>query len=137
MHKGNLFLPVSIFLSVWSYNESVLRIFMEFLVAMSFTTYLIIISVMSPCPPFLDSIFGPVLTVACWIFSQTIFMRCRCIISTRLERFGERTLLISGSFTIIGEVFGGLILYFLIEHFRFFEEAPKCVFDLLSYCENI
>lgn len=130
-------LPILIFLSVWSYNVSVLRIVIEFFIALSFTIYLIVISIMSPCPFFLGTNLGAILIVVCWICSQAIFMRGRCIISTRLERFGEATLLTSGSFTILGEVVGGIFTYFLVEHFRLFTEAPKCVFDLVDYCKKI
>ena len=125
-----------IFLSVLSYNVSVLRIVIEFLFALIFASYLIFNSLLSPCPLFLGTNLGSILIVGCWMCSQAIFMRTRCIISTRLERFGEATLLTSGSFTILGEVVGGIFTYFLIEHFRIFVEAPKCVSDLVGFCKK-
>jgi hypothetical protein len=51
---------------------------------------------MSPYPPLLDTVIGPALTIISWILSQSMFMRCRCLIATRLERFGQKTLLILG-----------------------------------------
>ncbi|RNA09134.1 riboflavin transporter 2-like [Brachionus plicatilis] len=133
INLSNILLPIAIFLSVWSYNVSLKQILIEFSVAVMFSAYIVFISFKSPCPPFLDSKFGPVMICASWILSQAIFMRVRCIISTRLERFGEKILLKSGSLTLLGEVVGGILIFLVVEKFRIFEEKPECVFDL-SYC---
>lgn len=99
-----------------------------------FSVYIVFISFKSPCPPFVDTTFGSVIICASWILSQSIFMRVRCIISTRLERFGEKILLKSGSLTLLGEVVGGILIFLAVEKFRIFKEKPECVFDL-SYCK--
>ncbi|CAF0955328.1 unnamed protein product [Brachionus calyciflorus] len=129
INLSNLFLPIAIFLSVWSYNVSLSQILIEFLVAVLFTSYIVFISVQSPCPPLLETTIGPILICLSWIFSQSIFMRVRCMISTRLERFGEKILMKSGSLTLLGEVVGGILIFVLVEKFRIFKDKPECVFD--------
>jgi hypothetical protein len=136
INLGSCFLPIAIFVSVWSYNVSVRQITIEFCIACCFCVYIIILSIMSPCPVLLNSIFGPLFSVLSWILSQGLFVRVRCLISARLERFGERVLLISGAMTLVGEVIGGIIMFFLIEKLRLFKEQPECIFDKDITCPN-
>ncbi len=72
---------------------------------MAFSIYIFVLSVMSPCPPFVNSWMGPLLSVISWILSQSIFMRVRCLVAARLQRFGQRVLLTLGALTMIGRVF--------------------------------
>jgi Ni/Fe-hydrogenase subunit HybB-like protein len=114
---------------------SVLRICIEFAVAIAFSVYIIIIGCLSPCPPMLDTHFGTFLIIFSWVLTQTLFLRIRCIIAARLERFGKRILLIFGAFTMFGQFFGGILVYILIDIYKMLKEKPECVFDN-SYCYN-
>ena len=118
------------FLSIWSYKVSIKRIFLEFSFAMICSFYLFFLAFKSPCPPFLDTWIGSFLSVLASILSQCFFMRVRCLISTRLERFGESKLIWFGFFSIAGEVFGGIFTYILIEHMRLLKELPECSIEL-------
>jgi hypothetical protein len=60
-------------------------------------------------------------------------MRLRCLIATRLERFGGFTLLILGALTQGGQILGGVLMFLLINIYELFEDKPSCVFDY-SYC---
>ena len=93
---GFICIPIAVILSIWSYEVSVIQICIEFTIACLFSLYIVVISIMSPYPPLLDTVIGPALTIISWILSQSMFMRCRCLIATRLERFGQKTLLILG-----------------------------------------
>jgi hypothetical protein len=73
------------------------------------------------------------LTILSWILSQSVFMRIRLLVAARLERFGQKALLILGSLTMIGQIFGGLIIYIIVNHFDLLISKPDCVFDY-SYC---
>ena len=127
--KGFIFLPIAIFLSIWSYDVSVLQISVEFFIATLFSIYIMVLSVMSPCPPLMDSWTGPALTIISWIMSQGIFMRVRCLIATRLERFGQKVLLILGALTMIGQIFGGLIIYVCVNIYNMLKSRSDCVSD--------
>ena len=81
----------------------------------------------------MDSWVGPTLAILSWIFAQSLFMRSRCLIAARLERFGQTTLIILGVLTMIGQIFGGLIVYFLVNVYSVFKSKPECVTDN-SYC---
>ena len=120
---------MAIILSILSYEVSVLQIALEFLVACMFSLYIFILSLMSPCPPLMDSWLGPALTIISWILSQSMFMRIRCLIATRLQRFGQTVLLILGALTMFGQIFGGLIIFVLINIYDMLEARPPCSFD--------
>jgi hypothetical protein len=119
-----------------SYNASLKQITLEFLVAVFFSVYILLLSLQSPCPILLNSSFGPGLAVLSWFMAPALFTRVRCLISSRLERYGEHTLLVSGAFTLLGEVAGGLIMFVFIDYLRLFNEKPECVFDKAAYCAN-
>ena len=89
---------------------------------------------MSPCPIFLDSWLGPFLTVFSWIFTQMMFMRTRCLVAARLERFGERILLILGTLTMTGQIFGGLIIFVIVNIYGLLKDKPICAVDYKEYC---
>lgn len=127
-------LPISIILSIWSYEVSVLQISIEFCLATSFGVYIIVLSCLSPCPPLLDSWIGPFLSVASWVLVQSLYMRVRCLIAARLQRFGQKTLLILGFLTMIGQIFGGLIIFVLINIYEVLISKPECAIDF-SYCK--
>lgn len=127
-----IFLPIAILLSIWSYQVSVLQICLEFSVASAFSIYIVILSVLSPCPPFMDIWLGPALTILSWILSQSMFMRIRCLIATRLERFGQTVLLILGALTMFGQIFGGLIIFVVVNVFDLLKARPDC--PVGDYC---
>jgi hypothetical protein len=131
-----IFLPFAILLSIFSYQVSVIQICIEFAIAMVFSVYILVLSIMSPCPPFLDSSLGAILSIVSWILSQTMFMRIRCLIAARLERFGQKTLLILGTFTMLGQIFGGLIIFVTVNTYDLFKSRPDCEFDYHLYCPN-
>ena len=81
----------------------------------------------------MDSWLGPTLSVLSWIFSQSLFMRSRCLIAARLERFGQTTLLILGALTMVGQIFGGILIYVMVNEYNLFESKPDCVTDN-SFC---
>lgn len=121
-----IFLPLAIILSIWSYSVSVIQIVLEFIVATGFSIYIVILSLMSPCPPFLLSWLGPALTIISWILSQSMFMRIRCLIATRLERFGQTILLILGALTMFGQIFGGLIIFVVVNIYDLLKARDEC-----------
>jgi hypothetical protein len=131
-----IFLPISIILSIFSYKVSVLRICIEFSIALLFSFYILFLSLFSPCPPFLDSGFGSFMTVLAWILTQTMFMRVRCLVAARLERFGQTTLLVLGFFTMMGQIFGGLIIFVIVNIYDLLKSRPSCEFDYHLYCSN-
>jgi hypothetical protein len=124
---GSIFMPLFIIVSLMTTNPSMLQITIEFTVASVCAVYIVLLSVQSPCPILMDSIFGPILSVLSWYLASGFFTRVRCLISTRLARFGEKTLLYSGSMTLVGEVIGGIIMFVLVEHLRLFSESEECV----------
>jgi hypothetical protein len=62
-----------------------------------------------------------------------MFMRIRLLVAARLERFGQKTLLILGSLTMIGQIFGGLLIFVVVNLLELLVSKPDCVSDY-SYC---
>jgi len=123
---------LAILASIWSYKVSVKRISIEFAIAATFSMYICVISILSPCPWLLDSWFGGFLIVISWIFASCIFLRVRCVTAARLEAYGHGVLLNYGLFTIFGQVLGGVLIFFLVNIWQVFNEKPKCA--LINYC---
>ena len=108
---------------------SIKQITIELAVALGFSGYIIFLGIRSPCPPLLDHWFGPFITIVSWIVTQTVFMRVRCLIAARLERFGQNMLLVNGAMTQIGQMFGGLIIFFIVNIYDVFKSRPDCLTD--------
>lgn len=136
INLGNLFLPLAIFLSIWSYELSMVRFFIEFAFGLLFSAYIVAVSVFSPCPPLVQHWSGPWLVVSAWILAECIFTRLRCVVASKLERYkDERLLVLLGSVSLIGQICGGVLVYLLVDVYRIFKHKPDCIFDF-SYCEN-
>lgn len=125
---SSILLPLSIILSIFSYDVSIQRICLESIVPFILAFYIYLVSVFSPCPPFVNNKYkiGGYLIVLCWVISSLMFMRIRCLIAAKLEKYGKNILFKLGCFTIIGQVFGGLIVFLMVEYFRLFIDRPKC-----------
>jgi hypothetical protein len=119
-------MPISVLLSIWSYNVSTGRIIVETLIPLVLSMYILAISILSPCPPFVKSQFGGYIIVACWILTSSFCMRVRCLIATKLEKFGEKVIFAYACATILGQFFGGIIIFVLVEVYRLFSEIDKC-----------
>lgn len=61
-----------------------------------------------------------------------MFMRIRCLIATRLERFGQKCLLILGALTMFGQIFGGLIIFVVVNIYSLLEARPDCTENFCS-----
>jgi hypothetical protein len=127
-------LPAAILLSIWSYQASVLKICIEFSIATALSVYIIITAALSPCPPLVDSWFGSLLIITAWVLCQCIYMRVRCLVAARLERYGHSLLLALGFMTMMGQVIGGIIVYIIVNEYKLLKDKPACVFDY-SYCK--
>lgn len=129
-------MPFSIILSIWSYNVTVKRILIETSIPILISVYIYFVSSFSPCPPFVNSSrqAGGYLIVACWVLSSCLFMRIRCLIATKLEKYGKNMLFTIGCITLLGQVIGGVIIFVQVEIYRMFTEMPKCSPD--DYCLN-
>ena len=136
INLGNLLLPIAVFSSIFSRQDSMKSIVCQFAVGLAFSLYLVAISVMSPCPPFVKSYpgIGSFLAVLAWILIECIFIRLRCKIAERFERFEGEAFLFLGFVTLLGQVTGGTIIYLCIDIYRLFMDKPPCVTDF-SYCK--
>ena len=120
-------MPFSILLSIWSYEVSLRRIFIESLLPLVISGYILATAILSPCPPLADTEFGGYVAVASWVLISCAFMRIRCLIATKLEKYGKNVLFSIGLFTILGQVIGGLLIFTQVEIYRQFIDIPKCV----------
>lgn len=123
------------FISIWSYKVTILRISTELGVALILTIYIMILTIMSPCPILVRHWIGPVITVIVWFVASFIYIRIRCLIATRLEKFGGNIYLILGLVSLCGQVMGGLACFICVDTLRLFKEKPDCIFDF-SYCDK-
>jgi hypothetical protein len=104
------------------------RIAFEIMIGIVFSSYIFIITLFSPCPPFVNSKFGGFIIVSMWILMSFVFIRCRCIIAAKIEQHGPNVLFRLGWSTIMGQVIGGIISYIYIDVFRLLVERPHCGF---------
>lgn len=133
INLGNLLLPFAVFFTIWSYKASLNQILVEFFIGLVFAIYIVIISFYSPCPPLVNHWLGAPLIVTAWILTECIFIRLRCVIASKLEHYGDKTILVLGIVTLVGQMTGGVVVYVFVDIFRIFKHRPDCVFDY-SYC---
>ena len=119
-------MPISVLLSIWSYNVTTSRIIFETLIPVAMSIYILIISIQSPCPFFVNTSFGGYVMVVCWVLTSGFFMRVRCLIAAKLERFGEKTIFFYSCSNILGQFFGGILIFVLVEVYRLFKDRNKC-----------
>ncbi|CAF0871496.1 unnamed protein product [Brachionus calyciflorus] len=136
VNLANIFLPVSILFSMGSNEVSTKRILIELSIPMAISFYIISIAIMSPCPPFVNAKYnlGGYFMVLCWVLLSSILIRVRCLIATKLEKYGRNSLLIFGISSQFGQVLGGLIIFVLVDVMRLFKDKPKC--SPFDYCQN-
>jgi hypothetical protein len=101
---------------------------------MLLSVYIQIVSMMSPCPPFVDSELGGGFIILSWVLTSCMFMRVRCLIATKLEKYGEHVLFKIGIYTIVGQVLGGFLIYLVVDVYRMFDEKPAC--SPIDFCKN-
>ena len=135
INLGNLLLPIAVFSSIFSKQDTIKSISIQFFIALGFSLYLVYISIKSPCPPFIKSYpnIGAFLSVFSWILIECVFIRLRCKIAERFEKFGGDFFLYLGFMTLLGQVVGGMVIYLCIDIYRLFLDKPPCATDL-SYC---
>ncbi|CAF0955343.1 unnamed protein product [Brachionus calyciflorus] len=133
INLGNLLLPMVIFFSIVSIESSLKTITIQFLIGLLFSIWIVYVSFYSPCPPLVKHWSGESIIVIAWILAECFFLRLRSVIATRLEKFGEKVLLILGWVTLLGQMCGGLVVYLLVEIFQIFHSRPSCT-ENLSYC---
>lgn len=127
-------LPIAVFISIWSYKISISRLSLELAIALLLTIYIIVLSALSPCPFLVKHWFGSLLAVLAWFIAGFIYIRVRCIIATRLEKYGVNIFMTLGMVSLCGQSLGGLSIFLLVDTFRLFQEKPECVFDY-AYCQ--
>lgn len=112
-----------------------MRIMGESVIGISLSVYILIVSILSPCPPLVNdkNNIGGYLIVSCWVLSSCIFMRVRCLIAARLEKHGKNVLFKYGCSTIMGQIVGGLIMYICVDIYSVFKERDDC--SLENYCK--
>ena len=134
--KGNLILPISIFYTMCSSSISYFRLIFEFLAGLSFTVYIILVSMLSPCPPLLEHWIGQCLIIFSWLIVEFVFMRTRCLVASKLEKISkENTFLLFGVVTLLGHALGGVFVCIWVDVFRFLKSRPDCILDY-SYCKS-
>jgi len=128
-------MPIATILSILSHNLSSLRIFIEFFITLIFCVYILVISLYSPCPPLLNHWMGPTLILISWIFTLIMVQRIRLCIAIKLEICGEKTLLIIGGCTMLGQCIGSIIMFIIVDTYKLLEEAPVCV-NVRLFCQK-
>ena len=61
VNLSNMFLPITMILSIWSYAVSIKRILIEFGIFMIFIVYIVVVACMSPCPPLVNHRLGSII----------------------------------------------------------------------------
>ena len=90
------------------------------------SVYILTASLMSPCPILVQHYLGGYIIVAFWILCSCWFMRIRCLIATKLEKYGQKILFIYGCFTLLGQILGGITIYICVDTYRLLKEKDAC-----------
>ncbi|CAF1067076.1 unnamed protein product [Rotaria sordida] len=96
------------------------------------STYVIIIAILSPCPPLHDTVFGAIIALACVFTSQLLYNYVRVVIANRIrqEYKCNNGLFWLGAAFRMGALSGTIPMYVLINIFHIFKSREAC----RSYC---
>lgn len=81
---------------------------------------------MSPCPFLVNYTIGGIIIVIIWITVTSIFIRIRCCVATKLQEGGQNILFLFGTLTIIGQIFGGILAFFIVDFYRLLKDLEPC-----------
>jgi hypothetical protein len=135
INLSNFSQPFAVFITIWSNKVSSLQLFIEFTLGLLCSIYIIILSVLSPCPFLLGELvlwLGSTLSIISWIGMSCFFTRLRCLVATKLSLLGKNMLLTFGITTLIGQMIGGILIFLLVDIYKVFKEKPNCIIN--DYC---
>jgi riboflavin transporter 2 len=134
---SSLVLPISSPLSVLIglFLRSILKfmtIFILFMIAICLSVYVIIVAVLSPCPPLHDSTGGAILIISSYFVAHLSFYYVRLVIGNRIrqEYHRESGLFWFGAASQMGSLVGAIPTFLLVNAFGVFKSRNACQ----SYC---
>ena len=134
---SSLILPVSNPLSVLvglfiSSSLKFLPILILFLLATAGSIYVLVVALLSPCPPLHDTIPGAILIIACFFLANLLFYYVRLVIGNRIrqEYRQQSGLFWLGASSQMGSLVGAIPMYLMVNTFSVFKSRNVCQ----AYC---
>ena len=144
---SSLILPISNPLSVLVglFVRSIVKfvwIFVLFSVAACAAIYVLLVALLSPCPPLHDSAGGAVIVISCYFLAYLALYYIRLVIGNRIRQEYQREsgLFWLGAASQMGSLVGAIPMYLLVNTYPVFESRNVCqayCFDWLSLLELI
>ena len=134
---SSLILPISNPLSVLIglFLRSIVKflwITVLFSVATCAAVYVLLVALLSPCPPLHDSTAGAVIVVACYFLTYLVLYYIRLVIGNRIRQEYKREsgLFWLGAASQMGSLVGAIPMYLLVNTFSVFQSRNVCQ----AYC---
>uniref|UniRef100_A0A8C4QPE7 Riboflavin transporter n=1 Tax=Eptatretus burgeri TaxID=7764 RepID=A0A8C4QPE7_EPTBU len=95
--------------------------------ALSCGGYILVLAILSPCPPLHDTTVGGVIMVMVWVMFLGLFTYLKAMIGCILHDMGHSALVWGGIVTQAGIALGALVMFPLVSIFHLFDEGIPCV----------
>ena len=125
--------PLSVLIGL--FVRSILNFVLIFIIALFATgvsMYVLVVALLSPCPPLHDSTGGAILVISCYFLATLLFSYVRLVIGNRIRQEYQREsgLFWLGAISQMGSLVGAIPMYLLVNTFSVFKSRYACQ----SYC---
>ncbi|GFS03412.1 solute carrier family 52, riboflavin transporter, member 3 [Elysia marginata] len=122
----NIVDPIACFITIFVTAKTSRWISGLTLVGTLLASYIITVAARSPSPLLVDHIAGGVLVILFWICCTMVMVYTKVSIAAVMRSQGRLSLIWTGASTQIGSFIGAVLAYLMVNHLRFFRDAPWC-----------
>ncbi|XP_044859265.1 solute carrier family 52, riboflavin transporter, member 2 [Mauremys mutica] len=123
---SNIANPVACFVAMFVLCRSAVGLGVISVLGGVFAAYLMVLAVLSPCPPLLGSAAGVALVVLSWILFLGLFSYLKVVIGSLLHEAGHAALVWCGAVIQAGSLVGALAMFPLVSIYHLFRSGQDC-----------
>ncbi|XP_075405222.1 solute carrier family 52, riboflavin transporter, member 2 [Tenrec ecaudatus] len=118
--------PLACFLAMGVLSRSLASLAGLSLLGVLFGAYLMVLAVLSPCPPLVGTSAGVALVVVSWVLCLGLFSYVKVAASSLLHGGGQRALLAVGVAIQVGSLLGALAMFLPTSIYHVFRSGEAC-----------
>ncbi|XP_053873466.1 solute carrier family 52, riboflavin transporter, member 2 isoform X2 [Malaclemys terrapin pileata] len=123
---SNIANPVACFVAMFVLCRSAVGLGVISVLGGVFAAYLMVLAVLSPCPPLLGSAAGVALVVLAWILFIGLFSYLKVVIGSLLHEAGHAALVWCGAVIQAGSLVGALAMFPIVSIYHLFQSGQDC-----------
>lgn len=124
---SNIANPLASFVAFFLPVHKTWIITVETVLATLFGTYILVLAVLSPYPPLMDTTAGTALVVLAWILFSGLVSHVKASLGTIFREEGSRALFWCGAITQVGSAIGAILMFLLVDVYYLFKSYDPCI----------